>query len=182
LLVSCATSDVTSGPADASGTSDARANEAATVLHDINAEGGSDDGGPDSEEPDDAGLFDAGPREAGPPGCFTVSGTGPTEECSFSSDPADDAGCADDGDDGSEADGVEAGLGHCPSSGLSGCCVVSPPLEGGALTPACPSITECYYSSKPRPCAAAGGMVSPESCCQFQQYSGCPVGWDTTAP
>ncbi|HEY1691661.1 MAG TPA: arylsulfotransferase family protein [Polyangiaceae bacterium] len=118
------------------------------------------DGGAVDTGAEDGGTQDAtSPVEAGA-GCHTISGSGASEQCSYSVDSAADGGCS-----------IEGALpGACPASGLYGCCVESVWDDGGAnLVDA-----TCYYSSTTGQPAA--------SQCAFEAYDGLPYDWQTFAP
>jgi hypothetical protein len=113
------------------------------------ADDGADEGGaPDATLPPEAGA-----------GCYAVSGSGATQQCSYSSSVAADAGCP-----------IAGGSpGSCPSSGLYGCCVEVLSGDGGGQVTA-----TCYYSSTTGQPAA--------SQCAFEAYEGQPYDWQTFAP
>lgn len=109
---------------------------------------------------DDGGSQDATtPVEAGT-GCYAVSGSGTSAQCTYASGTT--AGFACPITDGSP--------GSCPSSGLFGCCVETISEDGGGqLVDA-----TCYYSSSTGQPAA--------SQCALEAYEGMPYDWQTIAP
>jgi hypothetical protein len=119
--------------------------------------------GNDGGTSDDASGRDAGASEAGSidventpvhKGCYTLSGSGSSKECMYSSSPDADAGCAS-----------TSTVGSCPSANLFGCCVTT--VDGG------PDLTAiCYYAEN----------KSALDTCEANQYMNYPEEWQSFAP
>jgi hypothetical protein len=106
FAVSCSNSNGGKGPGSDGGAQDVRSSM--------------DSGSPDS------GSIDSGSDDDGATvatGCYTVSGTGSARICTFASSQAD-AGC-------SREVGADSKIGSCPIADLFGCCVYTPPSDGG---------------------------------------------------
>jgi hypothetical protein len=119
---------------------------------------------PSTIAPTDSGPSDVqaiGSPSDGGSGCYTLSGSASTEECTFSS-------CAVSGSSCVALPGST--FGSCPSSGLYGCCVETRIEDGGKN---CLSAT-CYYSLD-------AGRV-PQSDCEANSYLGLPFEWEVTSP
>jgi hypothetical protein len=119
------------------------------------------DGGSDKDVGTDASAGDSAKSTV--LGCYTLSGSGSTKKCAFASSTSGS---------GSQSSKVrcDAGetFGSCPTSGLNGCCVVTPPDAGGAIT------ATCYY--------APDAGRAEEEVCNTQLYEGFPDLWQTTVP
>jgi hypothetical protein len=128
--------------------------------------------GHDGPAPADAGAKEGGAQDAGSidatlpveassdagMGCHAISGSGASEQCSFSSPSPSPCG----------SDGGST-TGSCPSTGLYGCCVETVSTDGGQGV-----VATCYYS------AATGQPASSQ--CAFEAYQGLPYTWQTQAP
>jgi hypothetical protein len=93
-------------------------------------------------------------------GCQTISGSGSTEQCSYSSSTAPGFACA-------SVPGSTAG--SCPSSGLYGCCVQTSTNDGAQAIAA-----TCYYD------ASTGQPAYAQ--CSLEAYQGMPYRWQTSPP
>jgi hypothetical protein len=110
----------------------------------------------------DAGTIGPGggtqPAPTSGTGCFELSGSGASEECTYS---AADANCF-----------LTGGMpGDCPTSGLFGCCVQTVTSDAG-ISLAVSAV--CYYDPTTGQAAA--------SQCSFEGYEGQPTHWQTYAP
>jgi hypothetical protein len=89
-------------------------------------------------------------------GCFTLSGSGASQQCSYTATPT----CS-----------IQGGIpGSCPASGLYGCCVQLLDTDAGDHVVG----ATCYYS------ASAGQPAASQ--CAFDAYEGMPYEWQTHAP
>jgi hypothetical protein len=112
----------------------------------------------DSDATPSNGAGDAGPSAVA--GCHTLSGSGSTEQCAYSSSITPGFTCA-------SVPGSTAG--SCPSSGVYGCCVENVATDGGQAIAA-----TCYY-------AASTGQAALSQC-SFEAYQGMAYSWQTTPP
>lgn len=121
-------------------------------------------GAAQSDSGADSGSTDGGDADAGGPvvavGCYSVSGSGASQQCAYSSSTAPGFSCA-------SVAGSSAG--SCPASGLYGCCVETLADAGAQVLSA-----TCYYDS-------LGGQVAASQC-DLQAYQGAPYDWQTYAP
>ncbi|HEX3344450.1 MAG TPA: arylsulfotransferase family protein, partial [Polyangiaceae bacterium] len=109
----------------------------------------------------DGGAVDSGGAQRSPTGgtgCFALSGSGATAECTYSVA----------GESCPLAGGIPGG---CPASGLVGCCVQTVTSDAGVTLPLAAT---CYYDPTMGQAAA--------SQCAFEGYEGQPYEWQTYAP
>jgi hypothetical protein len=146
LMLAC--SGEVTGAGDAGGTSN-RQPPLDSALLDSNSSDESDDDASASEA--DSIDVENTPVHKG---CYTLSGSGSSKECMYSSSPDSDAGCAS-----------ASTVGSCPSANLFGCCVTT--VDGG------PDLTAiCYYAEN----------KSALDTCSSNQYMGYPEEWQSFAP
>jgi hypothetical protein len=121
------------------------------------SDSGASEGGSSDEIDASSGDDDSSSRV----GCYTITGSGSTQECMYSSISASDAGCAST---------PGSTFGSCPPSDLFGCCVTA--VDGGEGVTAV-----CYY-------AAGDASATFEESCEFASYDNPLVqeNWQTFAP
>jgi hypothetical protein len=157
-LAGCGSS---SSGGDDGGSMDARSGDSTTNT---DGPGGSD------AAPHDGAPKDAAPVDGGS-GCFTVTGSGKAETCTFTTCGVTGPSCS----------GVEGStFGSCPAAELVGCCVQTVNVdggssgEGGSVDAGTCLKANCYYS------ADAGSKARGN--CLTEMYEGFPYDWQPSSP